>query len=267
MGVSNIPSATSSTVIPAAHHNSTRDALIGDHVPRNSSANAEDDAGNLGQSAYRWAIGYIKQIFVGSVADNISIESASGDCIVKVGGTERARIPQSVGLLPAGMIVAYSGLSDPDEWLICDGREASRTTYARLYAAIADTYGEGNGTTTFNLPDLRGQFLRGADNPGNGSGAAGIDPDAASRTAMDTGGNTGATVGSIQVDRSRRISDIETSGAAGGSVGTISPDDAGNFTGYIRTGQDGGGIYSMRAKTNAGEVRPINAAVNFIIKT
>lgn len=96
-------------------------------------------------------------------------------------------------LMPPGSIIAFGGSSTPPgRWLLCDGTAVSRTTYAALFAAISTNYGFGDGATTFNLPDFRGQFLRGTD---LGSGK---DPDAASRTAMNPGGNTGDNVGSIQ---------------------------------------------------------------------
>jgi len=58
---------------------------------------------------------------------------------------------------PAGAIVPYVGASPPVDWLACDGAAISRTTYAELYAAIGTTFGVGDGSTTFNLPDLRGR--------------------------------------------------------------------------------------------------------------
>ncbi|MEI6604888.1 MAG: tail fiber protein, partial [Verrucomicrobiota bacterium] len=87
-------------------------------------------------------------------------------------------------LVPAGTIVAYGGITAPTGWFMCDGTSKSRTTYAALYAAISSAFGSSS-TTEFNVPDLRGRFLRGWDN------AAGRDPDRASRTAMNTGGLAG----------------------------------------------------------------------------
>ncbi len=69
-----------------------------------------------------------------------------------------------VELTPAGAIMAFARSSAPNSnWLVCDGRAVSRSTYANLFAAIGTTWGAGNGSTTFNLPDLRGVFLRGWD--------------------------------------------------------------------------------------------------------
>lgn len=63
--------------------------------------------------------------------------------------------------VPAGCIQMYAGSSAPTGWLICDGSAVSRTTYAGLFAITSTTYGAGDGSTTFNLPDLRDRFPRG----------------------------------------------------------------------------------------------------------
>lgn len=60
-------------------------------------------------------------------------------------------------LLPIGSIVSYGGTNTPTNWLLCDGSAVSRTTYATLFAVIGTSYGSGDGSTTFNLPDLRGR--------------------------------------------------------------------------------------------------------------
>jgi microcystin-dependent protein len=105
-------------------------------------------------------------------------------------------------LLPSGTIIAYGGPASattdggapavPAGWLLCDGSAVSRTTYANLFAAIGINFGGGDGIGTFNLPDLRGRFLRGVDH------GAGRDPNAAARTASNTGGQVGDAVGTLQ---------------------------------------------------------------------
>lgn len=55
----------------------------------------------------------------------------------------------------SGMIVMFGGATPPDEWLLCDGSAVSRATYSVLFAILGTTYGGGDGSTTFNLPDLR----------------------------------------------------------------------------------------------------------------
>jgi microcystin-dependent protein len=64
---------------------------------------------------------------------------------------------------PSGMVVATAALTAPDGWLIANGSAVSRTTYAKLFAAIGTQYGAGDGSTTFNLPSLRGRVIVGVD--------------------------------------------------------------------------------------------------------
>lgn len=64
---------------------------------------------------------------------------------------------------PAGKTAYFARSTAPTGWLKANGAAVSRTTYASLFAAIGTTFGAGDGTTTFNLPDLRGEFLRGLD--------------------------------------------------------------------------------------------------------
>jgi len=68
--------------------------------------------------------------------------------------------------IPAGAMMPYAGTSAPSGWLLCDGSAVSRTTYATLFALVSTTYGVGDGSTTFNLPDLRGRTFIGLDNLG-----------------------------------------------------------------------------------------------------
>lgn len=70
---------------------------------------------------------------------------------------------------PAGAIMAYGSNTAPGGYLICDGSAISRTTYDHLFAAIGTTYGAGDGSTTFNLPDFRQRFLLGKATSGTGS--------------------------------------------------------------------------------------------------
>ena len=63
---------------------------------------------------------------------------------------------QPVQIMPAGSMLMYAGSSAPSGYLICDGSAVSRTTYASLFAILSTTWGTGDGSTTFNLPDMRG---------------------------------------------------------------------------------------------------------------
>lgn len=64
---------------------------------------------------------------------------------------------------PPGMVSFFGNTSAPDGWLLCNGAAVSRTTYSDLFSVIGTTYGAGNGSSTFNIPDLRGEFIRGWD--------------------------------------------------------------------------------------------------------
>jgi microcystin-dependent protein len=71
--------------------------------------------------------------------------------------------------LAVGSIVAYGGTSVPTGWLLCDGTAISRATYRTLFDAISTAFGTGDGSTTFNVPDLRGRFPLGKAAAGTGS--------------------------------------------------------------------------------------------------
>jgi hypothetical protein len=73
--------------------------------------------------------------------------------------------------VPIGTIFPFAGGTVPTNYLECDGIAISRAAYSGLFAAIGVTYGVGNGSTTFNLPDLRGEFIRGWSH-----GRSGVDP-------------------------------------------------------------------------------------------
>lgn len=70
-----------------------------------------------------------------------------------------------------GMVAFFAMASAPVGWLVCDGAAVSRAAYAALFAVIGEVFGPGDGVETFNLPDLRGEFLRGWD------GGRGVDGD------------------------------------------------------------------------------------------
>lgn len=82
-----------------------------------------------------------------------------------------------VNVAPVGSIIPFGKSTAPTGYLNCDGSAVSRTTYADLFTVIGTTFGVGNGTTTFNVPDLRGIFPRGSGTHGslqdaNGAGFA-----------------------------------------------------------------------------------------------
>lgn len=70
---------------------------------------------------------------------------------------------------PSGAMMAYGGATAPPGYLLCDGSAVSRTLYNHLFATLGTTYGAGDGSTTFNLPDLRQRFPLGKADSGTGS--------------------------------------------------------------------------------------------------
>jgi len=61
-------------------------------------------------------------------------------------------------VVPTGSVIPFAGSSAPTDWLLCDGSAISRTTHAILFALVGTTYGSGDGSTTFNLPNLKGKI-------------------------------------------------------------------------------------------------------------
>lgn len=74
-------------------------------------------------------------------------------------------------LAPTGSVISYAGSNAPEGWLICNGQAVSRTDYAALFAAIGTTYGAGNGSSTFNVPNLVNKTVRGSNSLGKSGGS------------------------------------------------------------------------------------------------
>lgn len=175
--------------------------------------------------------------------------AVTGDKIA-AGAVDSSRLSTSVqvSFMPPGMVVAYAGNTAPSGWAMCDGAAISRTGFASLYAVIGTNHGSGDGSTTFNLPDYRGLFLRGVD------GGTGRDPDAAGRTAMAPGGNVGSAIGSVQADEFKAHSH------------TLSFDNVNDNNASHRVVADVREPNFHNAEPGGSETRPKNATVNFIIK-
>lgn len=168
----------------------------------------------------------------------------------------------STALVPTGAVLPFAGTAAPSGYVLCQGAEVDRTVFANLFAVIGTAHGAGNGSTTFNLPDYRGRFLRGTDN------AVGRDPNAGVRTSMNSGGNTGDNVGSIQGDSFTSHQHIQGYGssvspaARYGSVSGLASARVDYYTAAATDGTDG----ALVSSTGGAETRPINAYINYIIK-
>lgn len=113
--------------------------------------------------------------------------------------------------IPSGTTIMFGGESPPKGWFVCDGRELNTADYPSLFQVLGFKWG-GNGTTKFNIPDMRGLFVRGLD------GVLNRDPDKATRTFIKPGGSTGNNIGSLQ------LSHFGSHSHAGSSVNSSSYD-------------------------------------------
>jgi microcystin-dependent protein len=151
--------------------------------------------------------------------------------------------------VPAGTIAAWGGAaaSVPAGWLLCDGRAVARVgTYAGLFSAVSIAYGVGDGVATFNIPDLRGYFLRGLDTTGT----------------VDTTPNR--ALGSVQQDAF--ASHIHAAAHVHGDYSMGSGIDQSTAMTDLNGGTTVPTTSVVTAPTGGPETRPRNVAVNYIIK-
>ena len=150
--------------------------------------------------------------------------------------------------LPSGIINPFAGITAPDGWLLCYGQAISRTVYSDLFIALSTTYGAGDGSTTFALPDLRGRAIAGMDNMGG---------TAINRITNAISGITGTTLGSAGgnqlVQQHAHANTVAITGGAhthqinGGSV--YSAGGTGDSFARSNTGGDGGFRSEFEATT------------------
>ncbi len=154
---------------------------------------------------------------------------------------------ESLGL--TGQVAAFAMSASPTGWLVCDGASYPVATYPSLHAAIGYSYG-GSGAN-FNIPDLRGEFIRGFDN------GAGNDPDAAGRTNRGDG-TTGDNVGTKQLSEF----DSHTHVAFGDNNGT----GGGGNPAFTLLAGSSGGNNKVTGSSGGNETRPRNIYMLYCIK-
>lgn len=221
----------------------------------------------------KWAAGTDNTGSAGYTAGtgiNISgntITNSAPDQTVNIGGSNGIIVSgsyptfqiTSTALAPTGSIMAFAGTTAPAGWLLCDGLAINRNTYSALFGVIGNAYGSGDGVNTFNIPDLRGKFLRGVNGTQT---AANGDPDVSTRTPNGAG-LTNAP-GSVQADVIKNhthpfahtnatvgINDLVSGG------GTKLVFDPASYNINTNTQNNAGG---------SSETRPKNVYVNYIIK-
>lgn len=162
---------------------------------------------------------------------------------------------------PPGMIATYAGTSAPTGWLACQGQAISRTTYAALFTAISTTWGSGDGSTTFNVPDLRGVFVRGTGTNATGSSSGAVGPSVGAYAA-DTYLNHSHTATDSGHTHTYSYTSITGGGAA---IAGNPPYQTTSPTGTTSTGY--ANITVATSTTGGTETKPKNYGVLYIIKT
>lgn len=179
--------------------------------------------------------------------------------------------------VPTGSIMAYVASSSPTGWLLCDGATISRVTYSELFAVIGTSFGNGNGSTTFNVPDTRGLFLRGLD------ASATRDADHINRLACKQadgtsgyGGNTGNLIGTCQSSDHGRVAvnlTTDTGSSTATAAGTNGTQSSNPKTSQFfdvpepgRHNSDMGTNWGLDDVASGVDSRPRNITVSYIIK-
>ena len=136
---------------------------------------------------------------------------------------------------PISTIISIAGTIIPEGWLECDGSELSREIYIKLFNAIGIIYGAGDGVDTFNIPDLRGEFIRGWD---NGKG-------------VDSGREVGSSQGHLFASHNHVLPRRNAGGSGGLNVACGDPVN---------------GSHGQTYSTGGTETRPRNISMMFCIK-
>jgi microcystin-dependent protein len=214
-------------------------------------------------SASAWEVGIGTYTSSGTTLSRTTIlESSNSGSAVSFGSGSKdvfCTLPaEKVANVPSGAVEFFAMNTAPSGWLKANGAAISRTTYADLYAAIGTTFGSGDGSTTFNVPDMRGYFPRG--------------------WADDGSVDSGRSFGSTQLDQMQRITGSVTTnfptGNAASYAGAISG-AASNFS--AGTAFSGRGVSSLTfnsanspdarvSSTTSGETRPTNLSLLACIK-
>jgi microcystin-dependent protein len=145
--------------------------------------------------------------------------------------------PDATVAVKTGTIIAFGASSAPSDYLECNGNAVSRSTYATLFGVIGTSFGTGDGSTTFNLPDLRGEFVRGWD---HGKGT-----------------DSGRAFASAQSDELEAHTHTVAQGPGGGTAGGP----------MIESGTSSQTHSTTSSSTGGTETRPRNIALLYAIKT
>lgn len=174
-------------------------------------------------------------------------------------------------LVPPGSVWAYGGTSAPSGWLLCDGSAISRATYSALFTAISTTYGAGDTTTTFNIPDIRGRVIAGQDDMGGTSANRLTNP------ASTTGGIDGDVLGGTGGSETHALTSAQQAehthgftASVGGLqvlVGTVTGGSSGSGDDHNHSVTGTTGTRQVTVAATAHNVVQPTIILNYIIKT
>lgn len=165
----------------------------------------------------------------------------------------------TVGAVPAGGVMPFAGSIAPAGWLLCYGQAVSRSQYGELFAVLGTSYGSGDGSTTFNLPDLRGRVVAGVDNMGGS---------AASRLTSTTITGGGDAVGEVGGSQTHTLTTSEMPAHTHymvGNAGVYTTSYANGFNNFLQVGSVDSSTGSAGGGGAHNNVQP-TMVLNYIIK-
>ena len=162
-------------------------------------------------------------------------------------------------IIPTSTILPFAGSTVPNGWLLCNGAGVSRTTFSNLFTKIGTTYGKGDGSTTFNIPDLRDRYIIGANTNVLGTKIAEQLPNINGSVWRSSEGGVG------NVSPFHGLS--SQSGALSFSTGSYGGMDASGASAQRANRITLNAHSSNSVYTDSGKVYPLSLALNFIIKS
>jgi microcystin-dependent protein len=274
-GTYSLPSgsaATTGTTILASEHNTPLNDIASALTARLPVDGSKGMSGVL-----KVADGTVATPSISLVSDATTgfFKKAAGVFGFSSAGTENGQLPYS--LVPTGAILPFAGSVAPSGWVWALGTAVSRTTYAALFAVIGTTYGAGDGSTTFNLPDLQGRVIAGYGSSGRLTTAgSGVNE----ATLGSAGGAQNKTIGqpnlpnvnfAISATSAAKVGSLDAYGIQAGSTASVAASGGAiNVFTSSQFGSIGVTTTGTAASGGSGTALPVvqpTIVLNYIIKT